>query len=919
MNIQKTCPYLGLYEDQLSISLASSPGHYCYAKSNQHSPDIHYQNQFCMTGSHLECLIFSSNFQAEQKEIILHSNMDSNTDSKMNFDVGSDLDGNQNSNDFSGSEKVDPSQFPIVPQELGWKRPDLSNLVQNEIVVYQRQVQHKKRTFSLLPLLNIGIWLFFGAALLFAWQQLTVQGPTPFGEAQTANAQVIALNSPKSNLERNIDENTSAPAEVPTSTSLPSVAVDSSADESNIQVASIQITDSPTPILETDPSIARANTDSSSSRSNVNDAISNLAAGLTTKLTTRAYRFVPQFGDVGWWATSNPAIGNIGDSFLYAGNEEQENFVSVIRFDLSEIQRGAPIYSGSFSLTGLKDNLPISDTASDVPVEWEFSLLAEDNMSKWPRVDYDQIVSSAALVLEPSLLVSQLAEGSENSQNLSESAIKWLDAQLRRGATSVYMRIATYSSPENNALFAWDSGVGKESTGKHPVLSLNTGLSPNATPTIPFEGTVVVATLTPTPQNELTAIAESSIQTAIAEDPNDTQALISYVTPTPLPENLATVQARAELLGLQPILQLTPTPASTAEATQQSLYATAVAQTTGTFTPVPEDFVTPVVVIPSPTPKNAATAVVLQNRLLAQGEQNVEWPWNGVPALVITTTPTPVDPEVAQFMEIINSANIQTTGTPTPTPWNLVIWTPIPEPIVETDSGSAQLPEPIPTALPTLLAPGQFTPTPTPEPQAPPLTELPSLYSNKILFKSDQGGREDIWLLDPATQDRFKVTQSEAYKLAESKLPFSPNGLKEAQVIYDANNILQIHTLWHEFGTRHQVSGLKGLSYDPAWSPTGESILFVSTDTHRNDEIYIAKIDFDDSDAFDIERLTWTDWESNKHPTWSPDGSQIIFVSNRSGTSQLWSMERDGSNLVNLSKNQFNDKDPVWVHPGWTQ
>jgi TolB protein len=38
-------------------------------------------------------------------------------------------------------------------------------------------------------------------------------------------------------------------------------------------------------------------------------------------------------------------------------------------------------------------------------------------------------------------------------------------------------------------------------------------------------------------------------------------------------------------------------------------------------------------------------------------------------------------------------------------------------------------------------------------------------------------------------------------------------------------------------------------------------------------------------------------------PTWSRDGTKIIFQSDRSGTMQIWSMNADGSNKVQLTSN----------------
>jgi Tol biopolymer transport system component len=53
--------------------------------------------------------------------------------------------------------------------------------------------------------------------------------------------------------------------------------------------------------------------------------------------------------------------------------------------------------------------------------------------------------------------------------------------------------------------------------------------------------------------------------------------------------------------------------------------------------------------------------------------------------------------------------------------------------------------------------------------------------------------------------------------------------------------------------------------------------------------------------------------EINGHPSWSPDGNQIVFTSTRSGHRQIWVMDADGSNLFSLSTTGYDDWNPVWI------
>ena len=68
-------------------------------------------------------------------------------------------------------------------------------------------------------------------------------------------------------------------------------------------------------------------------------------------------------------------------------------------------------------------------------------------------------------------------------------------------------------------------------------------------------------------------------------------------------------------------------------------------------------------------------------------------------------------------------------------------------------------------------------------------------------------------------------------------------------------------------------------------------------------------------DQWPPRQLTRNDWAWDKHPSWSPDGQQIVFESNRDGQHRLWLMNADGSNQRPLTDPILAAHAPVSAPP----
>ncbi|MGQ9555512.1 MAG: TolB family protein [Anaerolineae bacterium] len=158
----------------------------------------------------------------------------------------------------------------------------------------------------------------------------------------------------------------------------------------------------------------------------------------------------------------------------------------------------------------------------------------------------------------------------------------------------------------------------------------------------------------------------------------------------------------------------------------------------------------------------------------------------------------------------------------------------------------------------------------------------------------------------PANLARWGRSEFDELRKAEA---ISPDGRWQIYVAAGNNRIAQI---WIQEiavpANNKQLTSLDGVCYDAVWSPDGYHIAFVSEHT-GSDDIWIMT-----ADGQNVRQLTRNSWEWEKHPSWSPDGQYIVYWSNvDTGRQQIWIMNADGSNPRNISNSEGNDWDPIWI------
>lgn len=170
----------------------------------------------------------------------------------------------------------------------------------------------------------------------------------------------------------------------------------------------------------------------------------------------------------------------------------------------------------------------------------------------------------------------------------------------------------------------------------------------------------------------------------------------------------------------------------------------------------------------------------------------------------------------------------------------------------------------------------------------------------RLAFTSSRDGNSEIYVINRDGSDLRRLTNNPAIDTTPT---WSPNG---SQIAFtsDRSGSAQIWVVGAD------GAGLRRISYEsyadrPTWSPPPFNEIAFSARTGPGFDIKILNIANGET-----RQITFGEG-SNESPAWAPNGRHMAFMSTRAGRSQIFTVDGDGRNLRQITRDG-NNTTPHW-------
>ena len=186
------------------------------------------------------------------------------------------------------------------------------------------------------------------------------------------------------------------------------------------------------------------------------------------------------------------------------------------------------------------------------------------------------------------------------------------------------------------------------------------------------------------------------------------------------------------------------------------------------------------------------------------------------------------------------------------------------------------------------------------------LNETPDFTPDgkQIVYSSSASGWAQIYIANLDGSGLRRISSSRAIEV-EPKI--NPKTGSEIAFVSGRSGPQQIYKMNLDGADVERLTPGEGEASNPSWHPDGQLLAFAWTQGYATGNFNIFIMDVA---TRKYTQLTHGEGR-NENPSWAPDGRHIVFMSNRTGSKQIWTMLADGTQLQRLTT-QGNNETPVW-------
>lgn len=190
-----------------------------------------------------------------------------------------------------------------------------------------------------------------------------------------------------------------------------------------------------------------------------------------------------------------------------------------------------------------------------------------------------------------------------------------------------------------------------------------------------------------------------------------------------------------------------------------------------------------------------------------------------------------------------------------------------------------------------------------------------------IAFSSDRGGHPTIYTMEADGSHLTRLTSNSASEYSPAFSTISANKIAFVREVTPGH--AQIFVMDESGLNQVNISNTTHNDTQPSWSPDGTKIVFASDRDAKFGVNTYLEIYTMNADGSGVTRLTFNDDGIDYYPKWSPDGTKIMFTTDRATNTHcyafaldVWTMNANGTGQTNLTNDCHGDANAAFDFRG---